>query len=98
MLSRVFTGGRSSLRLVTRASQSNPFDFIGRKAPFSTEEGAAENKPADPPTQEEIEKGRQEWGIKYDDECLKFEKEWKELVVTMIDLSEFIKVKKFLWG
>ena len=28
----------------------------------------------------------------------KFKKEWKELVVTMIDLSEFIKVKKFLWG
>ena len=30
-------------------------------------------------TQEEIEKGRQEWGIKYDDECLKFEKEWKAI-------------------
>ena len=28
------------------------------------------------PTAEEIEKGRSDWGIKYDDECLKFEKEW----------------------
>ena len=86
MLSRVFTGGRSSLRLVTRASQNNPLDFVGRKALFSTEEGATENKSdesnekaVDPPTPEEIEKGRQEWGIKYDDECLKFEKEWKEI-------------------
>ena len=102
MLSRVFTGGRSSLRLVTRASQSNPFDFIGRKAPFSTEEGVAENKPADPPTQEEIEKGRQEWGIKYDDECLKFEKEWKviaerveneQMVYLESELSDLQKKK-----
>ena len=29
---------------------------------------------------------------------LSLKKVWKELVVTMIDLSEFIKVKKFLWG
>ena len=28
-------------------------------------------------TKEEIEKGRAEWGIKYSDEALKFEKEWK---------------------
>lgn len=27
-------------------------------------------------TPEEIKKGQDEWGIKYDDECLKFEKEW----------------------
>lgn len=31
------------------------------------------------PTPEEIEKGRHEWGIKYDDECLKFEKEWETI-------------------
>ena len=36
---------------------------------------SAEDKPA--PTKEEIEQGRSDWGIKYDDECLKFEKEWK---------------------
>ena len=31
------------------------------------------------PTPEELEKGRVEWGIKYDDECLKFEKEWEAI-------------------
>ena len=31
------------------------------------------------PTQEEVDAGRAEWGIKYDDECLKFEKEWKTI-------------------
>ena len=31
------------------------------------------------PTKEEIATGKVEWGIKYDDECLKFEKEWKVL-------------------
>ena len=25
------------------------------------------------------EKGEAEWGIKYNDECLKFEKEWKQI-------------------
>jgi len=29
------------------------------------------------PSAEEIEANRQEWGIKYDDEALKFEKEWQ---------------------
>lgn len=29
------------------------------------------------PTDKEKEQARAEWGIKYDDECLKFEKEWK---------------------
>ena len=44
---------------------------------FSTDDAAAVEKKdeAAPATQDEIEKGRQEWGIKYDDECLKFEKE-----------------------
>lgn len=28
-------------------------------------------------TEKELEAGRAEWGLKYDDECLKFEKEWK---------------------
>jgi hypothetical protein len=28
------------------------------------------------PTQEEVAANRDEWGIKYNDECLKFEKEW----------------------
>ena len=30
-------------------------------------------------TKEEIEIGRAEWGIKYSDEALKFEKEWKKI-------------------
>ena len=30
-------------------------------------------------TSEELESGRAEWGVKYDDECLKFEKEWKTI-------------------
>ena len=29
------------------------------------------------PTKEELEEGRKQWGIQYDDECLKFEKEWE---------------------
>jgi len=28
------------------------------------------------PTPEEVAKGRETWGIEYNDECLKFEKEW----------------------
>jgi len=40
---------------------------------FSTSEEAAA------PSKEEIDAGRAEWGIKYDDEALKFEKEWKEI-------------------
>lgn len=42
---------------------------------FSTTEGEAQTE-VPPPTQEEVEAGRSEWGIKYDDDCLKFEKEW----------------------
>lgn len=82
MLTRAFTG--RSVRLMARASQSNPLGLLGRKAFFSAEEAAGEaakteEKIVDPPTKEEIEQGRKEWGIQYDDECLKFEKEWKEI-------------------
>ena len=31
-----------------------------------------------------MEKGRHEWGIKYSDECLKFEKEW-ELIAKAVE-------------
>jgi hypothetical protein len=54
---------------------------------FSTE--AAE------PTQEEIEKGRADWGLKYDDECLKFEKEWKT-ISDRVDAEANIYVEKEL--
>lgn len=41
---------------------------------FSAE---AEEKPAvEEPTAAEQQAHREEWGIKYNDECLKFEKEW----------------------
>ena len=35
-------------------------------------------------SKEEYEKGRAEWGLKYDDECLKFEKEW-EMIAKAVD-------------
>ena len=34
---------------------------------------------AEEPTAAEKDASREEWGIKYDDECLKFEKEWKTI-------------------
>ena len=37
------------------------------------------------PTQAELERGQQEWGIKYDDECLKFEKEWEIMAKAVED-------------
>ena len=46
---------------------------------FSSEEPAAAAEKAPEPTKEELDASRAEWGIKYDDECLKFEKEWKEI-------------------
>jgi len=30
-------------------------------------------------TEEELERSRLEWGLKYTDEAFKFEKEWKEI-------------------
>ena len=43
---------------------------------FSKEEAKAEKTE---PTAAEVEANKEEWGIKYDDECLKFEKEWQEI-------------------
>ena len=31
------------------------------------------------PTDEEKQKYRDQWGLKYDDECFKFEKEWEQI-------------------
>lgn len=36
-------------------------------------------EPANEPSAAEVAENKEEWGIKYDDECLKFEKEWKEI-------------------
>jgi hypothetical protein len=48
---------------------------------FASEaEGKPEEAAKTPePTPEELEKNRHEWGIKYDDECFKFEKEWEAI-------------------
>ena len=68
--------GVRSIRSALRVSQANPLSLGGRRAPFSSEEAAGEAKPAEAEkkmpesTPEEIEASRNEWGIKYDDECL----------------------------
>ena len=50
---------------------------------FSAEPEAEAKAQVPEPTKEEVEAGRVEWGIKYDDECLKFEKEW-ELIAQKV--------------
>ena len=37
------------------------------------------------PTEAELEQGRQQWGLQYDDECLKFEKEWEIMAAAVED-------------
>lgn len=72
---------KHSLKALTqqRASQTVPRVF--KYASFSTEEAA---KPSDfpEPTEEDKEKYRNEWGVKYQDECMKFEKEWEAIAQT----------------
>ena len=48
----------------------------------ATEEAAAETPE---PTQAEKEEGRKQWGIQYNDECLKFEKEWETIAKAVED-------------
>ena len=48
---------------------------------------AAESPNIPEPTKEEIEANRHEWGIKYNDECLKFEKEW-ELIASSVESDQ----------
>lgn len=64
---------------------------IAQVRAFSSDEA---NKQATP-TKEEIEHGRSEWGIKYDDECLKFEKEWKE-VADKIEAEQMVYLESEL--
>ena len=40
-------------------------------------------------TKEELEKNRAEWGIKYNDECLKFEKEW-EVIANKVEADQAV--------
>ena len=37
------------------------------------------------PSKEDLEAGRHEWGLKYDDECFKFEKEWEIIAKKVQD-------------
>ena len=62
--------------LARRAIRGRLFWSQSFKA-FSTE--------AEKPSKEEIDAGRAEWGIKYDDECLKFEKEWKTISDRVVE-------------
>lgn len=47
------------------------------------------------PTEKELEQGRAEWGIKYNDECLKFEKEWK-IISDKIEAEQRVYLEKEL--
>jgi hypothetical protein len=51
---------------------------------------AAEEKPKD-----EAAAARAEWGIKYDDECLKFEKEW-EIIAKKVDTQQAVFIESEL--
>ena len=48
--------------------------FFSTEAPAEEENKTAAAEPAEPKGKSTIGDG--EWGIKYDDECLKFEQEW----------------------
>ena len=77
---------RTSTRFVRSALRSSQLVTpVHQRRLFSTEEPAADAAP----TKEEVAAGQAEWGIKYDDECLKFEKEWKEIAdkVTQEQMS-----------
>ena len=47
------------------------------------------------PTDKELEQGRAEWGIKYNDECLHFEKEWK-IISDKIEAEQRVYLEKEL--
>lgn len=49
---------------------------------FSATDDAAQTPE---PTKSEVEEGRKQWGIQYNDECLKFEKEWEILAQAVED-------------
>ena len=44
---------------------------------FSAESAPEQKSSIPEPSAAEKETARHEWGLKYDDECLKFEKEWE---------------------
>ena len=60
---------------LNRGLPSTQAAFFSQEAAPKEEAKAA----AAEPTAAEVDANREEWGIKYDDECLKFEKEWQEI-------------------
>lgn len=60
---------------------------------FSAEEGGKANIPE--PTQEEVAAHKDEWGIKYNDECFKFEKEW-ELIAGQVEKEQNVFIESEL--
>ena len=68
------------VRSINRCSTSR---FFSAEAEAET---AAQTEVPEP-TKEELEAGRIEWGIKYDDECLKFEKEW-EIIANKVQTEQ----------
>jgi hypothetical protein len=65
---------RRSIRVASISKQQIRF--------FSTTDEAAAEIPE--PTKAELEEGRKQWGIQYNDECLKFEKEW-EIIAKAVE-------------
>ena len=61
--------------------------FAAAEEQGSKEESKAEEKK---PTEKELADGRDEWGFKYDDECFKFEKEWK-MIADKVE-SEYVNL------
>ena len=60
---------------------------------FSAEDGEKTSVPE--PTQEELAANREQWGIKYDDECFKFEKEW-EIIAGAVEREQNVFVESEL--
>lgn len=90
-----------SRRLFRNLKQIRPTTqvFNNIKMFSSTEEPAPVETPvkeeAAAPTQQEMEQGRHEWGIKYDDECLKFEKEW-QMIAEQVENEQMVFVENEL--
>ena len=74
-------GVRNGMRCSLAANQRAYFSEETQQQP-AQEEAKAETPASaatEEPTQAEKEANASEWGIKYDDECLKFEKEWQAI-------------------
>ena len=64
---------------------------------FSATETEGAKSAAETPeaTPEELAKYRDQWGIKYDDECFKFEKEW-ELIASKVEEDQNVYLESEL--